>query len=699
MRYEISRTAIIFLFDNDKKETPTKMTFSFANTKLTKTELHLICIALTLQLSGKSFVTKRNSLSKFLPPLFAYFRHTLSKYPSTSDEWQIFILHFFQYYLIGEHGAMSATNRIKTWTMSIKGIFDFWKEEDLIPIDVLIPKIGQKKAHQEMTNQRLLGETGEIATPPSESPQKILVNVDFSAPSADYLDSIQKSCLEKINLLKSVCSAHWEALLHDKAIGDHFAKQISSAMINDVIESNQYTVQGGRKRATLLTSSIRPQGHLWALAFGRHFLLNGQDRECISNKTHSKTFFRNGIIDAVGYAIFDNTTAMPKSAFDQLTKPEKYFRFLGILSSKDAAAACCLLTIEHPEFTSESIQNARLLNSKGKSYLLITDNNKSSIFSVDKPRAGTRKKVVLTSIAHQLIKNIIELTTPLRNVLKKAGDKAWRYLFLGAKLGGRIGPLDPTAKHLHATSDVVSLSRLYPTLPEHGLTTGTLDYRRIRSTMGVLRWFETGSLTEMSRRLGNSKRVVLEHYLPAPLLHAWNTRIIRRFQNTLIILAAHDEGYLLELTDFSSALDLQHFITQLIIEYPGDSSPLAKEVQTRLHQKKPPENPENAILSDGILNIQLSTTSLAYLYAFSDFAVEKFSLDELSRVDAQTSLSAAQFVDLTYLIRHACENESTASDLSELLDLPRLRLLHQRATVELPHLLKKLEKLSIHSNW
>jgi hypothetical protein len=218
--------------------------------------------------------------------------------------------------------------------------------------------------------------------------------------------------------------------------------------------------------------------------------------------------------------------------------------------------------------------------------------------------------------------------------------------------------------------------------------------------MGVLKWFETGSIREMSRRLGNTTRVVLEHYLPPALLHAWNTRIIRRFQNTLIVLAAHDEDYLLDVTDFTTVADLQHFIAQLVIEFPGTSSPLAKEVQERLGSVIfEGRNGDDMGVPDGLLNIRLSPTSLSYLYAFSDFAMNELTEEALTQVDPQSNLAPAQFVDLARLIRHACENELVASDLSEILDLSRLRKVHKDALVRQAALSDRFGKLSIVKQW
>ncbi len=198
--------------------------------------------------------------------------------------------------------------------------------------------------------------------------------------------------------------------------------------------------------------------------------------------------------------------------------------------------------------------------------------------------------------------------------------------------------------------------------------------------------------------MGNSYRVVIEHYLPPALLHAWNTRIIRRFQNTLIVLAACTEDYLLDVTDFSTMADLQHFIAQLIFDYPSRTSPLAEEVQVRLGGLLPDQQSDNKLLP-GVLNVRLSATGLSYLYAFSDLAVRTLKSDELHRVDVQSKLAPVQFVDLAKLLRHACENNEIRAELSELLDLPQLRQIHEQALVKQPVVDEKISKLVIYSHW
>lgn len=701
MRFEILTGKVTFFLENPKRHTPSTVSFSTKGVRLNEETLRRICSALTNQARGHLSTSQRNYLKDFLRPLLAYFQSPDTDFPCNSNEWQIFLLRFFQYYLVDTVWSTASPNtRMTFWKSLVRCIFEFWILEEIIPYDVVIPSIALKQLRKTSSSQKLLGEHPALPAPIGKPPQKLLVSIEFASPAAEYLDIIESRCREKVRAVQQVCQAHWDALMSDGRSGTQFRSTVKTSEIENAINSGlHWEIRKGVRIP--LASDTRPQGHAWALAVTYYLMLKGQSQNCVSIKTlKASKFFAVRTFEYGGFKILAEHTAMPLEAFNELRGYGRYYRFAGILSSLDAAVACCLLTIEHPEFTSDALQSAKLLNPRGKAHLLITDNAQSSIFSLDKPRAGRRKSVALTPLAQQLIKDIVAWTARIRGVLKRAGDKAWRFLFLGYGMGGKLGPLDPNARLLNGRDKAPSLTRLYPALAEQGLTDANFDYRRLRTTMGVLRWFETGSIREMSRRLGNTRRVALEHYLPAALLRAWNTRIIRRFQNTLIVLAAHSEDYLLEVTDFASINDLQDFIAQLLLEYPADSSLLAKEVNTRLQfNRQLSDGNEAPFFSNSILNIKLSAKSLSYLYAYSDFVEKTLAPSALIVADAETGLSPAQFVDLARLIRHACENDSVAADMRELLELPRLRLMHERATSQQATLAAQFSQLSVNKQW
>lgn len=717
MRYEIKDQLITFYLENPKRAKETRAYQSYDGAGLTEQQIVPLLESLVRKYRGQSLKSKIAIINEFLTPFFAYFRTAKKKekegeearslWSTTSAEWQLLIMCFFQFYLINKEWSETKVRvRMRKWQTKISGVLEFFKEEEIIPLDVKIPKIEQKKIRSLAKDQPLLGKSGAKISDTDTPPQKLIVDIAFGMTDADYLEQVEKNCRDMVNVIQKVCREHWGNLMLDVKTGEEFAKLVTDEEIKEAVAAERFwatmpTSTGMRK--TRYASPLHPQGHNWALAIVRHKLRTGIDIGCVSVRTlRASSFFISRLLldEKEFYPALGENTAMAREQWQALQIPSRFYRFAGLLSNLDAAVACCLLTIEHPEFTSESLQNAKLLNVYGKPYLLLTDSEEHLILSINKPRAGKRKSVVLSSDSQKLVKEIIQLTAPVREVLRRAGDKTWRYLFLGvARRNNEYGILsvvEGIACYLTSGTNSIGLTKLYQELSQNGLEKGSFDYRRLRNTLGVLRWFETGSILEMSRRLGNTRKVALEHYLPPALLHAWNTRIIRRFQNMLIVLAAHDEPYLLEVSDFTNMADLQHFIAQLIVDYPVKTSPLGDEVQKRFGTK---QQWEAAAVIPSLLNIRLSPRSLGFLYSYSDLALRTLTSEELDKVDVLSGLAPRKFTDMARLLRHTAEGDSIHASLRETLNVPLLKQVHGEAMAIKVGLDTQFAKLAIKHSW
>lgn len=709
MRYEIKNQSVTFFLDNPKRVKEAVATQSFAGTGLSAQQIIPLAESLVKKFGGQALQSQIQVTNAFLRPLFAYFQSTGTAWPATSADWQLFAYAFFQFFLAGTGWSQARTRvRMKVWTTMIGGLLEFLIEDEIIPRDVKIPRIEHKKIQSLARDQPLLGQPRPKFADVATQPKKLLMDINFGMTDTDYLDAVEKKCRHLVDIIRDTCLAHWDDLIRDGETGRQLAEQVTGADIDEAMTVGRFGVPravGGQ--VTRYASPAHSQGLNWALAIVHQSLANGTDIGCVSLGTlRASPFFPKRLFAAnrkgVSYAELESLTAMKRWQLQALPLPARFYRFAGLLSNLDAAAACCLLTIEHPEFTSECLQDAKLLNVCGKPYLLLTDSSEHSILSLDKPRAGRRKSVVLTSVSRKLVMDVLRCTAPVREVLRRAGDKTWRYLFLGVKQrngsNGFLGVVEGRPLYLTSGQHSIGLTTLYPALLQNGLSKGSFDYRRLRNTLGVIRWFETGSIVEMSRRLGNTCKVALEHYLPPALLHAWNTRIIRRFQNTLIVLAAHDESYLLEVTDFSNMADLQHFIAQLIVDYPTRTSPLADEVQRRLDTEQQREAVSLAS-TPGLLNVRLSPKSLGLLYSYSDLALRTLASDELDKVDVLSGLAPRQFTDMATLLRHAAESDRIHASLSESLDVPLLKQVHGEALAIQVGLDAQFARFSIKHRW
>jgi hypothetical protein len=465
MRYEIKNESVTFYLDNPKRAEEIYVSQSFAGFSLTEQQVIPLAESLVKKYRGRSLSVQQGTTTAFLRPFFAYFREKGAIWPSTSTDWQLAMFGFFQFYLADTCWSQARTEaRMRMWQTKISGLLEFLIEEEIIPLDVKIPKIDQKKISSLAKDQPLLGQPRAKFGMLAEQPKKLLVDISFGMTDADYLDVVEKKCRHLVGVIRDTCLSHWEGLMRDGATGRRLTKQVTDEEIGNAIMTGRYGTPrptGGAPRR--LASTSNPQGHAWALAFVHHSLASGAEIGCISVGTlRASPFLSKSLLCSntqyCSYAALKNLTAMKQEQWKELTLPAQFYRFAGLLSNLDAAVACCLLTIEHPEFTSESLQDAKLLNVRGKSHLLLTDNSEYSILSLDKPRAGRRKSVVLTSSSQKLVMDILRCTASAREVLRRAGDKTWRYLFIGVKqrkgANGFLGVVEGKSIYLNSGKSV-----------------------------------------------------------------------------------------------------------------------------------------------------------------------------------------------------------------------------------------------------
>jgi hypothetical protein len=379
-------------------------------------------------------------------------------------------------------------------------------------------------------------------------------------------------------------------------------------------------------------------------------------------------------------------------------------RFLGVLTTLDVAVATIILIQEHPNLTPQAVLNAKLIGPAGRSYVIATGDGRSTTFSVDKPRAGQRKYALLTPRAAHVIKHVIRATADVREALKRAGHSHWKNLFLGCPAGSnsRIGILKSVAVPTIVSSKKQrnTLAGFYPELEDAGIVHGVFSFKKLRATQAVLRWFDTGSISSASRALGNTYPVAMKHYVPEPIIKIWNDRIIRRFQNTLITLAAADEDYLLDATDIETLSDLQSFLTQLLIENQPGSSPIGNELHRRFDLPDTMDG-DTAERPRGysLLSIRLNSNSLAMLYAYRETTLRNLPQEKLDIVDLRTGLAPSSFIQLATMLQSASSSGEVSDVMRESLDIARLREIDSVARQRLPDLLQRFKRLRIDRVW
>ena len=146
MRYEIKNQIVMFYLDNPKRVAKTIATKSFAGTGLSEQQVTPIVESLVKKFRGHSLGSQQSITTNFLRPFFAYYRSKKSSWPTSSADWQLTIFRFFQFYLADSGWSKAGSGlRMGQWRSQIGGILEFLVEDEIIPRDVVIPRIDIKR--------------------------------------------------------------------------------------------------------------------------------------------------------------------------------------------------------------------------------------------------------------------------------------------------------------------------------------------------------------------------------------------------------------------------------------------------------------------------------------------------------------------------------------------------------------------------
>lgn len=604
-------------------------------------------------LNSSTAVSKLHSL-KWIGDAFE--NNEIYKLPQTDDHWQRLVLLIHRYVFTRSDSKSSLTTRNERW-LALKKVLEDLQSEGVIPISVFIPRYQEKLENLDISlyQSRVLGD--HIPETEITTLDKLLIPIHLARTDAEYLDELYISLSEKRRVLhdvlvdyfyrlrdnyrfgqKLIKSVHWPSLRQQilthlktskKVIQDHPANPTNSlANYLCVIKNELSNTPVGQKQIIQMDTMWVPYNLDFEIAFSNK---TKNEFPANFNKTH-----RFGYLQTVNW-------------------------MLGKLSHMDVAYLSALLIMLNPKFTPYSLLNSRLFDKNGKKYIE-TKENGAKLFSIEKSRAKAMKTETLDDISIEVLELIIEMSEPIREQLEIKNDPKASFLFLpigrGMKEVAAVN-YNKAAAFLSGTDinpdSLLWLGALYPKICDHGLSVGTISFSKIRNTEGVLEWFRTGSIKEASRKLGNTQKIVLEHYIPKALLAAWNTRLIRRFQNLWIAIAAADEEYLLDVTDFHSLGDLHAFLMTMLKDHSATSSPFASELHRKFSTLMTSHDGEGQnITSNAALSISISVNGLAALYLYSN-AVQAsgLSTNKLSTIDPITKLSPKHFLDLASVLKHS----------------------------------------------
>lgn len=606
-------------------------------------------------------------------------KRTIEALPTGESGWQDLVLRVHEDILSNTESNASLKTRMTSTLSTANTLFSHLKEEGMIPLGVVLPETIRLYKSIDSTPHATSPLIGGGTSKRAQDP-KLLCDISLSRTDAAYLDYVRGELTRRRTALREALLGYWESLRSHVLWGEKARAEVDTTALKRALEEKRLSLGRGSGIARDPAGLLRPDdpkglANLIAYIsteFGRVPTKNEfANSQFLPMVIRRDSHFAIASCPELVWTVPDKSKRVPQESSYPIPRNEllgfsmmRLRWLLGFISSADIAVMSALLIMDHPRFTPEAVTQARLVNRKGKRYFQTTDSG--NVFEVHKHRAHAIKDEHLTDLGVDIINFAATLFAATRNDLQKSGNPLADRLFIqvsyptfkprapahflcGSFLSG--AKLPSRAKIPTGDEGSRWLGDFSPALREAGLIRRTISLRKIRNTEGVLEWFRTQNLSAVANKLGNKTRTVIEHYIPRTLLLAWNTRLARRFQNLWISVAAANEPYLLEVTDFSSLSELHTFLADMLNQHPARTSPLAWELHQR-HAAHTSSKPISLDSTNAKLSVSVSKESLAALYLYHDAALRRGASEgTLDKADAN-GCSPRHFIDLSTLLRN-----------------------------------------------
>ena len=580
--------------------------------------------------------------------------------PVSEDDWQNLILEIHHQVIVNPQSRASLRTRVVDTLGAINTFLEHLRNEGLIPLGVIIPRIrrGFRAIASSAQPHALLGSSDPLVV--HKFNQKLISDISLSRTDAEYLDQLHEDLRGRLSALRSTLVNYWLTLRSHAEWGQQAIRKVDvQALIARMQWKGNSEDPSGKFRGPSVRHICNPSteaGLRNFLALSVHLFGGIPTHSELRSHPLLPRSVATGDYEIVNPCGVHRLLPITWSEERRLRIHRHRMRwFLGRLSLQDIAVLSAILAIEHPRFTPEAITHSRLVDRNGKKMVEFRDG--AGTFVVEKHRAHAVKKARLSPLSMEIVSFVASLSPDIRGRLRAEHNRLGDLLFIPFDVEGRkpiplsheriVGFLSGQPPHTHR----VWLGAYAPELTRIGITRGQVTFTKIRHTQGVLEWFRTGNTRSVSRVLGNKEKTVMNHYIPPQLLQAWNVRLVRRFQNLWIAVAAAGEDFALEVTDFSSASELSRFLTTMLLQHAPTSSPLAAQLHERLGSEERSFSASDAARS--FLSVSISKASLAALYCYHDAVIAaRLSAERLDRRDPTSGICPRAFVDLSTLLRH-----------------------------------------------
>ena len=254
------------------------------------------------------------------------------------------------------------------------------------------------------------------------------------------------------------------------------------------------------------------------------------------------------------------TNKYSKSLFDTCWE-------LGFATPSLLLAHATVLVAKYPQITPSYLSTLPLYDKHGRMIGLVESDGGWHLVGYKRRKGANlaEQKIKLDEEALAVVRDLIDLTAPLRDWLRAREDERWTLLFVATpSMGVAPNSWNPDSEACRKAEWVASRLELFANVSrEYALDLANrFTLRRLRSSAGVLVYLETGSVQRMAEALGHSqwRPRLLDHYLPRPIQEFFVERWIRLFQAGIICEALKDSPLLLRASGFVSMADLDEFL-------------------------------------------------------------------------------------------------------------------------------------------
>ncbi|MEO8644138.1 hypothetical protein [Pseudomonas sp.] len=578
--------------------------------------------------------------------------------PKNETGWNSCIAGIYRYILTNP----SSNASLKTRSYIIWGKIRFQLlilvESGIIPSAVHIPQSRESLNTLDTSYYQdyLLGQSPMRPVHASTPAEKLICEISLARTDAAYLDELREILSVRAHTLRECLTDHWKKIKENMEFGKRLIDSINWEELKPKIISYNNKLSSEHPAYPNTITGLANYLSTLCHAYDR---CPPSDNDFNSNETLQKQFRYVPLQKTFGsFERISKKIDAPSAHFDVKNWPNRNILlwWLGRINHLDTALIAALLIMLHPSWPPQALLLAKISNRNNKYYIELPGSDVN--FEIDKPRAKSMKRERLTPLSHEIISTLIEFSTPLRTHLKKCNAPHCDFLFIPyVSQRNKYGTANSTVSSAYISGSWTRnrkhsawVGSLYPDLAEVGLIPKTLSFKKIRNTEGVLEWFKTKSLRAVARKLGNTEKVVIDHYIPKAIITAWNTRMIRRFQNLWIAVATANETFMLDVTDFGDMAELHAFLRDMLeLHHPGDS-PLAEALHKNFCVFT--DNEEYKSHHEANLHIAISRPALSTLYAYQAAAIESgLSSKDLDVQDSETGLSPSHFISLADLLQ------------------------------------------------